>query len=132
MQHFSRERHSNCTHRVTRANKVVQVVNLRIHYVRKMKELTDKLEESRSESAKLKSVAENAANTRKPSANRPVRVHGPLHFLAENAQFCPVAFSVIFSITVWHTARAAVAPHLKRSVKGFLVSAIFRNPTSAP
>ncbi|CAK9872896.1 unnamed protein product [Sphagnum jensenii] len=43
-----------------------QVVNIRIHYVRKVKDLNDKLEESKRDQSKLKLSSENATSTRKP------------------------------------------------------------------
>lgn len=61
-----------------------QVVNIRIHYARKLKELTDKLAESKNEQSKLKLAAENAAQYKKITPTRTIKVRGPfwiyIHF----------------------------------------------------
>jgi len=52
-------------------------VNIRVHYSRKLKELTDKLAESKNEQSKLKSAAGNAALQKKISVARTVKVYVP-------------------------------------------------------
>ena len=54
----------------------VQVVNIRIHYSKKLKELSDKLAESKNEQTKLKLAAENAAQLNIPPF-RTIKVCGP-------------------------------------------------------
>nr|XP_024375591.1 centrosomal protein of 162 kDa-like isoform X5 [Physcomitrium patens] len=51
-----------------------QVVNIRIHNARKLKELTDKLAESKTEQNKLKVALENAAHLKNIPPNRTVKV----------------------------------------------------------
>ncbi|CAM6049700.1 unnamed protein product [Sphagnum compactum] len=50
-----------------------QVVNMRIHYVRKVKDLNDKLEESKRDQSKFKLSSENATSTRKPCTLQSVK-----------------------------------------------------------
>ncbi|CAM6026018.1 unnamed protein product [Sphagnum balticum] len=50
------------------------VVNIRIHYVRKVKDLNDKLEESKHDQLKLKLSSENATSTQKPCTLRSVKI----------------------------------------------------------
>ncbi|KAG0616287.1 hypothetical protein M758_5G103900 [Ceratodon purpureus] len=51
-----------------------QVVNIRIHYSRKLKELSDKLAESKNEQSKLKVAVDNAAQLKKIPPNRTIKV----------------------------------------------------------
>ena len=54
-----------------------QVVNIRIHYSKKLKELSDKLAESKNEQSKLKLAADNAAQLKRIPPTRTIKVRGP-------------------------------------------------------
>jgi hypothetical protein len=49
------------------------VVNIRIHYSKKLKELSDKLAESKNEQSKLKLAADNAAQLKRIPPTRTIK-----------------------------------------------------------
>ena len=74
----------------------VQVVNIRIHYSRKLKELSDKLAESKNEQSKLKVAVDNAAQLKKIPPNRTIKVRVTFEFTST----CQV-FEVLSQKYVW-------------------------------